>query len=65
MKNICEKYGIPTARYKSFTEAEEAKEYIRSERERERETHSDSGKPIVIKADGLAAGKGELPQICR
>jgi phosphoribosylamine--glycine ligase len=47
MKDLCAKYGIPTARYRRFTEAEAAKAYIREE-----------GTPIVVKADGLAAGKG-------
>ena len=47
MKNICDKYGIPTADYASFTEAEAAKTYIRGKQA-----------PIVVKADGLAAGKG-------
>lgn len=39
--------GIPTAAYASFTEVEPALEYVREQ-----------GAPIVIKADGLAAGKG-------
>ena len=43
------KYNIPTAKYEVFTEAEAAKEYIKAE-----------GAPIVIKADGLAAGKGVI-----
>nr|GMD82989.1 phosphoribosylamine--glycine ligase [Ipomoea batatas] len=47
MKNLCDKYGIPTAKYQTFAEASEAKEYIKQQ-----------GAPIVIKADGLAAGKG-------
>jgi phosphoribosylamine--glycine ligase len=46
-KRFLERYGIPTARYRSFTDAAEARAYIRSE-----------GAPIVVKADGLAAGKG-------
>lgn len=41
------KYGIPTAEYKTFTSYLHAKEYIQLK-----------GAPIVIKADGLAAGKG-------
>ena len=41
------RHGLPTARYATFTAAAEAKAYI--------EKH---GAPIVIKADGLAAGKG-------
>lgn len=48
-KNLMKKYGIPTAKYEIFTEAEAAKRYIRQE-----------GAPIVIKADGLAAGKGVI-----
>nr|GMD92921.1 phosphoribosylamine--glycine ligase [Ipomoea batatas] len=47
MKSLCDKYGIPTAKYQTFAEASEAKEYIKQQ-----------GVPIVIKADGLAAGKG-------
>lgn len=46
-KTLCEEEGIPTARFKAFTEAEEAKAHIRLE-----------GAPIIVKADGLAAGKG-------
>ena len=48
-KSLMKKYGIPTAKYEVFTEAEAAREYIRKE-----------GAPIVIKADGLAAGKGVI-----
>lgn len=48
-KNLMKKYDIPTAKYEVFTEAKAAKEYIRTE-----------GAPIVIKADGLAAGKGVI-----
>ena len=47
MKDLCAKYDIPTAAYGRFTEAEAAKAYIREQ-----------GAPIVVKADGLAAGKG-------
>ncbi|BFI33818.1 phosphoribosylamine---glycine ligase [Marchantia polymorpha subsp. ruderalis] len=47
MKNLCDKYQIPTAKYACFTNAEKAKEYIQEQ-----------GAPIVVKADGLAAGKG-------
>src|SRR6266404_2112371 len=39
--------GIPTAAYRSFTAAEEAHAYV-----------AERGAPIVVKADGLAAGKG-------
>ncbi len=46
-KDICAKYNIPTGAYQRFTSAEPAKTYIRQQ-----------GAPIVIKADGLAAGKG-------
>ncbi|HWE76573.1 MAG TPA: phosphoribosylamine--glycine ligase [Stellaceae bacterium] len=46
-KDLCGKYDIPTARYRRFTDAEAAKNYARTE-----------GAPIVVKADGLAAGKG-------
>ena len=46
-KDLCEKYHIPTAAYGRFTDAEKAKAYIRKH-----------GAPIVVKADGLAAGKG-------
>jgi phosphoribosylamine--glycine ligase len=46
-KDLCTKYNIPTARYRRFTDAAAAKKYARAE-----------GAPIVVKADGLAAGKG-------
>ena len=46
-KDLCAKHHIPTARYGRFTDAETAKAYAR-----------DQGAPIVVKADGLAAGKG-------
>lgn len=46
-KEIMEKYGIPTARYATFTDAAAARDYIRQH-----------GAPCVVKADGLAAGKG-------
>jgi phosphoribosylamine--glycine ligase len=49
MKDLCAKYGIPTASYKRFTKFEDAKTYIEK-----------SGAPIVVKADGLAAGKGAV-----
>ena len=41
-----EKYGVPTARYETFSDFEKAKSYIEKE-----------GAPIVVKADGLALGK--------
>lgn len=47
MKKLCDKYGIPTAKYRTFTDTSDAKQYIREQ-----------GTPIVVKADGLAAGKG-------
>lgn len=46
-KDLCARYGIPTAAYGRFSDAEAAKTYIR-----------ETGAPIVVKADGLAAGKG-------
>ena len=46
-KDFLKRHKIPTASYQTFTEVEAAKAYIRAE-----------GAPIVIKADGLAAGKG-------
>ena len=46
-KGIMKKYGIPTADYNVFTDIEEARSYIR-----------DNGAPLVVKADGLALGKG-------
>ncbi|MBA2398112.1 MAG: phosphoribosylamine--glycine ligase [Bradyrhizobium sp.] len=46
-KTLCRDNKIPTAAYEHFTDAEKAKAYIRQQ-----------GAPIVIKADGLAAGKG-------
>jgi phosphoribosylamine--glycine ligase len=48
-KAICDAAGAPTAGYGHFTEAEAAKAYIRAQ-----------GAPIVVKADGLAAGKGVI-----
>jgi len=47
MKDIVAKYGVPTAAYGRFTDAEAAKAFIRK-----------NGAPIVVKTDGLAAGKG-------
>ncbi len=46
-KDICKANNIPTAAYERFNDADKAKAYIRAQ-----------GAPIVIKADGLAAGKG-------
>ncbi len=51
-KDLCAKYSIPTAEYARFDEPDAAKEYIRIH-----------GAPIVVKADGLAAGKGVI--LCR
>lgn len=47
MKNLLKKYNIPTAKYETFTSYEEALAYLKQQEV-----------PIVIKADGLAAGKG-------
>jgi phosphoribosylamine--glycine ligase len=46
-KALCRANRIPTAAYEHFTDADNAKAYIRKQ-----------GAPIVVKADGLAAGKG-------
>ena len=46
-KEFCTRHNIPTAAYARFTSCDEAISYIRHQ-----------GAPIVIKADGLAAGKG-------
>ncbi|GAB5448338.1 phosphoribosylamine--glycine ligase [Gymnodinialimonas sp.] len=46
-KEVCDAAGAPTAAWAQFTEAAPAKNYIRAQ-----------GAPIVVKADGLAAGKG-------
>ncbi len=48
-KKLMMKYNIPTAAYSVFSNLEEAKSYIENQ-----------GAPLVIKADGLAAGKGVL-----
>jgi phosphoribosylamine--glycine ligase len=47
MKDICKKYNIPTASYESFDDAASAIAYVKEQ-----------GAPIVVKASGLAAGKG-------
>jgi phosphoribosylamine--glycine ligase len=47
MKDLCAKYGIPTAAYGRFKDGTSAEAFIRKH-----------GAPIVVKADGLAAGKG-------
>ncbi|MCB1529406.1 MAG: phosphoribosylamine--glycine ligase [Rhodospirillales bacterium] len=49
MKDLCKKYDIPTAAYGRFTDIEEAKNFIRAQKA-----------PVVVKADGLAAGKGVI-----
>ncbi|MBQ3010233.1 MAG: phosphoribosylamine--glycine ligase [Oscillospiraceae bacterium] len=48
-KNLMKKYGIPTAAYEVFTEAEAAMKYLET-----------APMPTVIKADGLALGKGVI-----
>ncbi len=48
-KVLMEKYGIPTARYRTFTDPEAAKAYAETEK-----------LPLVVKANGLAAGKGVI-----
>ena len=47
VKDLCKKHNIPTAHYQAFTDPTAARAYIESQ-----------PTPIVIKADGLAAGKG-------
>jgi phosphoribosylamine--glycine ligase len=46
-KDICARYDIPTGAYQRFNNGPKAKAYVRAQ-----------GAPIVVKADGLAAGKG-------
>jgi phosphoribosylamine--glycine ligase len=46
-KDLCARYDIPTGAYRRFSNAAEAKDYVQEQ-----------GAPIVVKADGLAAGKG-------
>ncbi len=46
-KAFMQRHGIPTAKYQTFTDAQKAHDYVSAE-----------GAPIVVKADGLAAGKG-------
>ncbi|MCC2097270.1 MAG: phosphoribosylamine--glycine ligase [Hyphomicrobiales bacterium] len=48
-KDLCREFNIPTGAYQRFTEAEPAIDYARAQKP-----------PIVIKADGLAAGKGVI-----
>lgn len=49
-KDLMKKYGIPTAAYETFEDAKEAEEYLKNQ----------ASFPIVLKADGLALGKGVL-----
>ena len=51
-KHLMTKYGIPTADYKEFTDYDEAAEYVKG-----------AEYPLVVKADGLALGKGVI--ICQ
>ncbi len=46
-KQLCQRHGIPTAAFAQFTDVEAAKAHVR-----------EHGAPLVVKADGLAAGKG-------
>ncbi|OHV75895.1 phosphoribosylamine--glycine ligase [Rhizobium sp. LCM 4573] len=46
-KDLCARYDIPTGAYRRFTDATAARAYV-----------EEQGAPIVVKADGLAAGKG-------
>ncbi|HXQ49540.1 MAG TPA: phosphoribosylamine--glycine ligase [Stellaceae bacterium] len=46
-KDLCRKHAIPTAAYERFSDAAKAESYVRAR-----------GAPMVVKADGLAAGKG-------
>lgn len=48
-KAFMQRHGIPTARHQTFTDADQAHEHVRLH-----------GAPIVVKADGLAAGKGVI-----
>lgn len=48
-KDLMKKYDIPTAKYENFTDANKARDYLKSQ-----------SFPIVLKADGLALGKGVL-----
>jgi phosphoribosylamine--glycine ligase len=49
MKDVVAKYGVPTAAYGRFRNPDEAKAFVRKQ-----------GAPIVVKTDGLAAGKGVI-----
>lgn len=48
-KDFMQKYGVPTAEYRTFSSYRQAEEYVGLK-----------GTPIVVKADGLAAGKGVI-----
>ncbi len=48
-KEVMERAGVPTAAYRSFTDEDECAAYVR-----------ELGGPVVVKADGLAAGKGVI-----
>jgi phosphoribosylamine--glycine ligase len=48
-KGLMDRHGIPTARFEAFTDASAARDYCRR-----------LGAPLVVKADGLAAGKGAI-----
>ena len=49
-KNMMKKYGIPTAKYEVFTDPAQAIAYVKAE----------NTTPVVVKADGLALGKGVI-----
>ncbi|HPF20159.1 MAG TPA: phosphoribosylamine--glycine ligase [Syntrophomonas sp.] len=55
-KNLFKKYKIPTARFEVFDDAEQARDYAR--------ILFDQGQKAVVKADGLAAGKGVVVAEC-
>ena len=48
-RDLCQRYGIPGPQYRQFDSAKEALAYVRK-----------CGAPLVVKADGLAAGKGVI-----
>ncbi len=48
-KDLCAEFNIPTAAYKRFTDADSAKDFL-----------NEMSLPVVVKADGLAAGKGVI-----
>ncbi len=57
-KTFMQKCGIPTAGFEIFTSPKQALDFIKNPKFSN--AHSPSGYPIVIKADGLAAGKGVM-----